>query len=360
MKKKIKVLGVIIFVAAIMLMSTSCKEEEGTPKDAIPAVPTKVIATATSSNAIIISWNAVPQALQYYVYGSSTNSGDYNYIGVTPAENLYDTAYSFTATSYAIGSALYPVRTYYFKVSACNHLGESLQSDSVSARTLVPVSATTLSIDAWANGTLSLTYPETWYKFTASSPNQYIHLFTGSLNNVLVRLYDSSSEDVGSQSNLTGSTLYTSRSVTSGNEYFLRIISNGGEGSFKIAIGSSSAIPPITPPTYSTPLTADTWSNGSIYASSGEQWFKFTATANSQYIHFKPDTTAGTLSSVYIQLFDNAGTASGTMSTLNSGTLYAAKTVTSGNDYFIRVTPYTGGIGGTYKMTFSTSNLSPQ
>ena len=101
-------------------------------------------------------------------------------------------------------------------------------------------------------------------------------------------------------------------------------------------------------------LTADTWANGNIAASGGEQWFKFTATAATQYIHFNP----GSLQDVYIQLYDNAGSTLGNQANLYSDN-YLSRTVTSGNEYYIKVTPYSKNSGGTYKIGINTSSTPP-
>jgi hypothetical protein len=49
-------------------------------------------------------------------------------------------------------------------------------------------------------------------------------------------------------------------------------------------------------------LVYNTWADGVILTSSGrgQQWFKFTATENSQYIH----VSFGTLTDLYVQLCD--------------------------------------------------------
>ena len=106
-------------------------------------------------------------------------------------------------------------------------------------------------------------------------------------------------------------------------------------------------------------LTLDTSADGVITSSNKEQWFKFTATATTQYI----TVTFGTLSSVYGQLYDRDG---------NSGNLltygpvdppytgyFREYTLTKGKIYYIKITPNPSHDSGAYRIRFSNSQLSP-
>jgi len=120
--KKMRCSGIIGLAAVIALTLTGCPNDSG-GGDSFGA-PTKIVATATSSSSIIVSWAAVSGALQYYVYGSSSASGIYSRLGVTVST-------SYSATGLSSGT------TYYFKVSAYNSAGESSQSLYVSGTTLI-------------------------------------------------------------------------------------------------------------------------------------------------------------------------------------------------------------------------------
>jgi len=89
----------------------------------VPAVPTGVTATATSSNSITIKWSAVSEASGYYVYRSLSYSGTYVRVGESSSNSYTNTGLS-------------PNTTYYYKVSARNSNGESVQSYYASATTL--------------------------------------------------------------------------------------------------------------------------------------------------------------------------------------------------------------------------------
>jgi hypothetical protein len=99
-------------------------------------------------------------------------------------------------------------------------------------------------------------------------------------------------------------------------------------------------------------LAENQWTNGNIPTSGGEQWFTFTATSSTQYIHF----TFGTLTSLYMQIYDSNGGTVGISRFVSYSSMskYASQSVTSGQIYYIKVWPYSGN--GTYKIVFSTSS----
>jgi len=79
---------------------------------------------------------------------------------------------------------------------------------------------------------------------------------------------------------------------------------------------------------------AEIWytTNGNLPTLSDVQWFKFIATASTQYIHFN----RGTCDYVYVQVYDSIGTEVESL-TLNSSTRYVSQTVTVGQKYYIRI-----------------------
>ena len=82
----------------------------------------------------------------------------------------------------------------------------------------------------------------------------------------------------------------------------------------------------FVPPQNSTQLTLDQWSDGSLTVEKREEWFKFTATAATQYIHFKKNV----LDEVGVQLYNN-----------------------------LRVRPWQGDGTGAYKIGVNTSATAP-
>jgi hypothetical protein len=129
-------------------------------------------------------------------------------------------------------------------------------------------------------------------------------------------------------------------------------------GTYKIGVNTSSTPPAITVPTTSaTSLTADTWStNGNITTAGGEQWFSFSATAATQYIHLWGDT----LTDILVRVYVGAGTQVGDPTNLD-GILRrnTSRTLSNGTTYYIRVTPYLNTSSGTYKIGFNATEATP-
>ena len=202
-----------------------------------------------------------------------------------------------------------------------------------------------LTEDIWSGGNSGQ-----WYKFTATAETQWIHFSPGSLDNVYVRVYDSAGVAVESSSYLSSSTTRVSRTVTSGQEYYLGVYS-GNTGTYQIGFNNRSVIPPDTTITQ---LNEDTWADGSLTTDTpnSEQWYKFTATASTQWIHFSP----GSLDYAGVQLYDSAGVEVGSSSDLSTwGNTIVSRTVTSGQEYYLRVWPYSSGNTGTYRIGFNRS-----
>jgi uncharacterized repeat protein (TIGR02543 family) len=101
-------------------------------------------------------------------------------------------------------------------------------------------------------------------------------------------------------------------------------------------------------------LTANTWKDGNILSSNGEQWFRFTATASTQYIHI----SFGTLTDLYVQLYDSSNNTVGNQTNLYSNTKYISRTLIVGQVYYVKVWPY-GSNSGAYKIAFNTSSTAP-
>jgi hypothetical protein len=93
-------------------------------------------------------------------------------------------------------------------------------------------------------------------------------------------------------------------------------------------------------------LAEGRWSDGAISSSHNEQWFKFTATASTQYIH----AGFGTLTELSVQLYNSTGSALGERTNLYGRAKYASRTVVRGQDYYIKVTPYYSYDSGTYQI----------
>jgi predicted RNA-binding protein with TRAM domain len=294
--------------------------------------------TATAATQYIHATFGTLTALDVQLYDSAgTEVGSQTYLSG-----------STKSTSKTVTSA----QVYYIKVRASSSSGTYQIAFNTS---IVPpgVSVIPLTASTWANGDIPTANGEQWFLFTATAATQYIHATFGTLTALYVQLYDSTGATVGSQS-LLYSTTYTSKTVTNTQVYYIKIrpYSSSYTGTYEIAFNTGSTAPP---PSSAIPLTLSTWANGTIATTGGEQWFKFTATAGTQYLH----ASFGTLTELYVQLYDRTGATVGTQTRLYSSTKYVSKSVTSGVVYYIKVTPYSGSDSGTYQIAFNTNSTAP-
>ncbi|GHU71134.1 hypothetical protein FACS189450_06680 [Spirochaetia bacterium] len=261
---------------------------------------------------------------------------------------------SSTGNSYWLVSA---GAVYYMKVTSSGsgtyQIGFTDLSSPPSRIVLPAEGVTTLTENVWTSGSLS-SGGQQWFRFTATATTQYIHAdFTGTLPGdtevgyVFAQLYDSAGTAVIGSIGLDGVTPSVPLTVTSGQVYYIRV-SSGASGTYRIGFGGM--LPPGTVPTA---LTENTWANGNLPLS-GQQWFTFTATTSVQYIHANFN---GTLSSVYVQLFDSNGATFGGSTSFSSSYGNTPNwTITSGQVYYIRAT---SGSSGTYQIGFTNSSARP-
>jgi hypothetical protein len=109
-------------------------------------------------------------------------------------------------------------------------------------------------------------------------------------------------------------------------------------------------------------LTANTWTDGNISSSSGEQWFKFNLTANPQFIHINYDT----LTNVYVEMFDEDENRIGNGLNIygNSGSIGGIRwsfgllsSVDVGDMVYVKITAFSGT--GTYQIAFNSTSYHP-
>jgi hypothetical protein len=223
--------------------------------------------------------------------------------------------------------------------------------------------ATPLSLNTWADGSLTSANPENWYSFTATAGTQFIHVSFGTIsasNGVYVGVYDSSGEIAASDQRLYGTTLSLSQTLSVGQGYTIQVTPHTGTGTYQITCTTSVIPPGITP----TPIsTADTWVTDSFTGTNRENWYSFTATAATQFIHVGNLGGTGNSASdlryfgVYVQLYDSDGAAAGGPTHLSRTDLSLSRTLTINHEYYIKVTQ-NEGIAGTYQIAFNT-NFSP-
>jgi hypothetical protein len=208
----------------------------------------------------------------------------------------------------------------------------------------------------WADGEFLSRNDVQWFKLTATAATQYIHVSFGTLSGfwgVDVKVYDSNGNDVsnevGSSGYFSTTDLYDTWSLSLDDDYFIKASSDSTTGgTYRIGFTKTIMVPGTR-----TTLTLNELSDGNIATSTGEQWFKFTATASTHYIHFLPNT----LTMASVVLYHSDGTNLGGV-LMTSGDTYMSKTTTVGQEYHIYVKPYSN-YSGSYKIGFNTSSTAP-
>jgi uncharacterized repeat protein (TIGR02543 family) len=212
-----------------------------------------------------------------------------------------------------------------------------------------------LTENQWADGNITSSGSEQiriqWFTFTATAATQYIHVKFGTLKDLYVQVYDSSGATVGSETNLYGYNFgdetilvgytSTSRSLTAGQTYYIRVRPYSGSGTYQIGF---TAIP--SPPGTIIPLTENQWADGNLLL---DEWFTFTATSSTQYIHISTSNL-----SVRVQVYDSNGETVGSEETYVN---FFSIPGLLGQTYYIRVRPYSGS--DTYRIGFNGSTTAP-
>jgi len=222
-----------------------------------------------------------------------------------------------------------------------------------------PGDYTLLSLNMWSDGSLTLQKKEQWFKFTATTNNQYFHFKAGTISGgVYIEPYNKRGEKLASAKALYN-IQNTSFVVTRGEPHFIKVTQSSGSvtGTFKIGFTNTEVSPDtlaamVTAPT----LIANEWHDGSFTSVDKEEWFRFIATStSSQYIHLSYGTITG---GVYVQLHDSTGLPVEPEKWLTNGQK-TQPTVKVGHVYYIKVTPNSSSTTGTYKIAFNTFASAP-
>ena len=208
-----------------------------------------------------------------------------------------------------------------------------------------------LSENTWADGNLTTANNLQWFSFTATANTHNIHFKPGTCTFVYAAGYDSSGNEVSSEQYLYLNASM-SLTVTSGQSCYIKVrtYNSVSTGTYKIEFTKTAYPHDAT----IIPLSENTWADGNLLYNS-HQWFSFSATASTQYIHFKP----GTCEYVLVQLYDSSGITVGSQADLHSSALYASRTVTSGQRYYIKVILHIYSDPGTYKIGFNKTTTPP-
>ncbi|WP_461245977.1 hypothetical protein, partial [Treponema sp. R6D11] len=275
--------------------------------------------------------------------------------------HFYGSTKAVNNISFKSGQVYYiKVWPYNYSDSGTYHITFGLSSTPPA---LLPSNATQLTENIWADGNISEINGEWWFKFTATANTQYyIHANFGTTNSLNVQLYDSNTNTVIDQTRLYSSTKYVSGTLTANKLYYIKVLPYYyNTGTYQITFNTSNTAPTITLPSNAAnaiQLTANKWTNGNFIASDSEQWFKFTATADTHYIHTSFDSSL--FSGLRLQLFTSNGNTIGSNTTIGyySANKYTSWTsLTAGQEYYIMMSPTSSG--GPYKIALNTSTSLP-
>ena len=205
-----------------------------------------------------------------------------------------------------------------------------------------------LTENIWADGNIAVAYGQQWFVFTATASTQCIHAEFGT-QTVLSRLvYDSSGTMVEEYEKYLETTPIST--LTPGQTYYIMVTSSDG-GDYRIQFNTT----PYPPGTNVITLTASQWADGYLPTADDEQWFVFTATASTQWIHIE----FGTLTAyVVVRVYNSSGVEVGSYSRIfpnnNNG---VSRSLASGEMYYIKVAPTSSS--GTYRIGFNTTATAP-
>jgi hypothetical protein len=338
-----------------------------------PASPTPLAAGWVNGSIAAggVQWfgfTATAASLQYIHFKPGTLTGVY---AQTYAANgtAVGNRTALSASTYSISlSTLTNAQVYYIRVSATSAAGNGAYQIAFNASALspgeeIPSNPPALSTSTWANGSIDTSGVQ-WFRFTASATSHYIHFLPGTITSVNIRVLTGSGASV-SLAALGAGGASTFRvqvaQLTVAQEYYIRVWpSSAVTGTYQIAFTPAQWQPGESfPPASAVPMTADTWANGSITAG-GYQWFRFTATATSHYIHFeRGGTQAPAVYDVMVQVYTAEGADVGTAQNLYGSNLSVSRSFTAGQTYYIRLWPYYSSETGAFRMAFNTANTPP-
>ena len=288
----------------------------------------------------------------------------------TDADAAWSTARSFTANK--SGTVYVKVIPYSTNGTPTGTFGIVYSSTATTRPgiTINPISPTTLTTGVWADSAITGSETEVWYSFSAPAGNTYYVWWNDSYNNssgngtktldVAVTAYYANGTIIFANYDTAWGTP-RSFTPTADAAVYLKVTPRtpGNTGTYGIVYNTSNTRPAPAFPE-STTLTEGQWANGNIASAGGQEWFKFTATATPQYIHFNSDF--GTLKDVYVQMYDSNGNTVGSRANLYNTYKNTSQAVTVNQTYYIKVTPYGSGnnaISGTYQIGFNTSSTAP-
>jgi len=243
-----------------------------------------------------------------------------------------------------------------------------------------PPNAEPLTINKWANGTLTSANPNKWYSFNVTSGTPYYVWWDDSSQgnagnifnpkktvNIKVSGYNENGSIITGFSEIDAGWT-TSRSFTAsytGKVYiYVQPYSSSGTGTFGVVISDNNTRPALEPlPITATPLTANEWKDGNITSTTQEDWYSFPVTSGTTYRVWWNDSYEGNSTKtgdIRVSGYYNNG--STIFSREDSGwTTSQSFTASLTGTVYLQVVPYSTSTNwlGTYGVVFSTGSTRP-
>ena len=242
----------------------------------------------------------------------------------------------FDSGSNSIGRELSVGQRYYIRIRATDGAGAYRIGFNMSAG---PPGTTALAASSISSG--SVTHGNVrWFRFTATKATQFVHWMAGGASVFFsVYVFDNNGAPVETETNhFSASSIRVPLVI--GQEYYIRmqlIVSGASGGQYTIRLTTS----------FVSPLDAviELWEDAmeGPHILSGDpamhrQWFRFTATAETQFIHISSHVG----NSQRVRLFDANGFPVGAEVAIHDGG-YLSRPVTIGRAYYVQIIRTFGG-----------------
>ncbi|MDR2692886.1 MAG: fibronectin type III domain-containing protein [Chitinispirillales bacterium] len=284
-RRRQALLSTVISACAVWILGCSDNLSVELSKEFAPDTPLIMGASAVSSSSITVNWAFVSGAMGYRVYRSTSSSGSYIQVG----GNI-----SSSSTSYTDNANLSPGTTYYYKVSACNGLGESPQSSPRNATTIINA-PTNVSASSTSSSSITIT----WSPVSGAAG---------------YRIYRG-----GSQVGSTSSTSYTENGLSPGTLYYYTV------SAYKGNVESLHSSPPAS---VTTILNAPTNVNAISTSSSSISVTWASVDGAAGYRVYRNTSAGGT--------YEPVGS--------TSSTSYTDNGLSPGTTYYYKVSAYKGNV----------------
>jgi fibronectin type 3 domain-containing protein len=233
----------------------------------LPTIPKNVVATATSTTSITVSWTAVINATGYWVSRATRlSSNTYRFVGDVTTNSFIDTE-------------LISGETYHYKVSAYSSLGNSADSSYASATTFTLVSIPTMPSGVSATAASSNSITVNWSTVAGATGYKVYRSASSS----------SSYSNVGDVTTVS----FTDTELTASTTYYYKVTAYNSAGeSSQSSYASATTSTLVSIPTTPSGVSVTSASSNSITVS----WIAVTGA--SSYKVYRSATSSGSYTSV--------------------------------------------------------------